>query len=337
VSALADRAATGFDAQTASFAALSGAMSDTVVSMREAASYAERLLEEYVNQQVMLDAATGAGGGGAAGCMRPSPFAVRFNVTFRGRAAGGGAGAAADANATNATANVTAAATRRRLLQGGAGDTTAGTAGAAAASTTGVGSGSGGSGTLVSGELVEWQGYRLGVEACSANWGADTALAPERPRTVGGAGGNRVIGGLFLHATRRAAAAACAPGSRAAALSFDCARAAAGVPLPRNASAAAAAALAASSPGALAPYGVDPAFLRSSALYRPELAGLEGLYYNASDPAEVAPATGAPYGFHHRRLAGYADGFPVLLPNRLGAARAMEALQYLLDGNYLDG
>lgn len=51
----------------------------------------------------------------------------------------------------------------------------------------------------------------------------------------------------------------------------------------------------------------------------------------------MSPATGSPYGFHHRRLAGYADGFPVLLVNKLGSQRAAEAVQYLLDGNYLDG
>lgn len=51
------------------------------------------------------------------------------------------------------------------------------------------------------------------------------------------------------------------------------------------------------------PYGVDPAFLRSStALYRPELQGLEGRYYNTSDPAQVPQATNAPYGFFHRHL-----------------------------------
>lgn len=35
-------------------------------------------------------------------------------------------------------------------------------------------------------------------------------------------------------------------------------------------------------------------------------------------------------------LQGYAPGFPVLLPTRLSQQRSAEALQYLLDGNYLD-
>jgi hypothetical protein len=57
------------------------------------------------------------------------------------------------------------------------------------------------------------------------------------------------------------------------------------------------------------PYGVDPAFLRSSeSLYKPELQGREGWYYNTSDPAQVPPTTNAPYGFFHRPLKVSLDG-----------------------------
>jgi hypothetical protein len=35
-------------------------------------------------------------------------------------------------------------------------------------------------------------------------------------------------------------------------------------------------------------------------------------------------------------LQGYAPGFPVLLPLQLSQARSAAAMQYLLDGNYLD-
>lgn len=51
----------------------------------------------------------------------------------------------------------------------------------------------------------------------------------------------------------------------------------------------------------------------------------------------MSQETGTPYGFQHRSLAGYPSGFPVLLVNKLGAARGADALQYLIDGNYLDG
>eukprot|EP00775_Hariotina_reticulata_P011535 gene11535-11678_t len=84
------------------------------------------------------------------------------------------------------------------------------------------------------------------------------------------------------------------------------------------------------------PYGVDPTFLRSSALYRPELQAREGWYYNTSNPGEVSPATSTPFGFFYKSLQGYPDGYPVLLPVELSELRAGEALQYLQDGNYLD-
>jgi hypothetical protein len=51
------------------------------------------------------------------------------------------------------------------------------------------------------------------------------------------------------------------------------------------------------------PYGVDPAFLRSStALYRPELQGKESWFYNTSDAWQVQPVTNMPYGFQHQPL-----------------------------------
>jgi zinc transporter 1/2/3 len=52
----------------------------------------------------------------------------------------------------------------------------------------------------------------------------------------------------------------------------------------------------------LLPYGVDPAFLRSSSLYQPQLQGRVGWFYNTSDPREVPPATEMPRGFFHRSL-----------------------------------
>jgi hypothetical protein len=50
------------------------------------------------------------------------------------------------------------------------------------------------------------------------------------------------------------------------------------------------------------PYGVDPAFLRTSSLYKPDLQGLEGWYYNKSNPLEILPTTSTPFGFFHKTL-----------------------------------
>lgn len=77
------------------------------------------------------------------------------------------------------------------------------------------------------------------------------------------------------------------------------------MPLARNASTVAAylASLFAGDDNEVSPYGVDPAFLHSSqALYRPELQGKEGWFYNTSDPLQVSPVTGTPFGFFHRSL-----------------------------------
>lgn len=85
--------------------------------------------------------------------------------------------------------------------------------------------------------------------------------------------------------------------------SFGCQKSA--VPLARDASAVRSylSSLFAGDANEVFPYGVDPAFLRSSAtLYRPELQGREGWYYNTSDPMQVPPATKTPCGFFPRHL-----------------------------------
>lgn len=330
ISALADKSDKGFQDQTTAFTAMAGAMSSTITAMKEAASYAERLTREYVQQNAMLQAATGTGGQADVSCTRPSKWQVRFNVSHDD---GTGGAAAAEAAAANASSPTNA--TRRRLQQAAA-DASNGTTGGS----TGSGS-STGSVVYVGGtELVQWQGYRLAVHAREANRGVDDSRAPERPRYVGAGRANRVVGGLFLHTTRDPPPRACAPGSVAAALSFDCERSftAGGAPLLRNATYAAErlAAWLAARDGDTAPYGVDPSFLRSSGLYNPDLVGDEKMYYNVSDKGEVSEATGAPYGFFYKSLQGYPPGFPILVANKMGAKRAGEAVQYLLDGNYVD-
>lgn len=95
----------------------------------------------------------------------------------------------------------------------------------------------------------------------------------------------------------------CAGSGFSAKFNFACQKSA--VPLARNAGAVTAylASLFAGDSNEIFPYGVDPAFLRSSeALYRPEFQGLEGRFYNVSDPAQVPNATNTPHGFHHRHL-----------------------------------
>lgn len=60
IGALSDTAATRFDQQKAAAASLSAAMTDTITSMKEAAALAQQLQAKYVEQTLMLDAATGS-------------------------------------------------------------------------------------------------------------------------------------------------------------------------------------------------------------------------------------------------------------------------------------
>lgn len=185
-------------------------------------------------------------------------------------------------------------------------------------------------------ELAAWQGYQVSLAAARANWAVDETRAPEQARYVGAsAGHNKVVGGLFLHTTRKASTSRCngehaacmhacrclhsprAPArtnmraallaplaagtSLAVQLNPACQRRA--VPLARNLTSVAAylASLFGDDAADAFPYGVDPAFLRSStSLYRPELQGRVGWFYNASDPLQVPVATGTPFGFFHQ-------------------------------------
>ena len=219
-----------------------------------------------------------------------------------------------------------APATRRRLLADGG--SAAAPAAAAAGST--------------NDELAAWQGYQVSLAAARANWAVDEMHALEQARYIGAsAGHNKVVGGLFLHTTRKASMASC-NGERDAgrlrawlcaciqpAISPACladALIAAGtslavqlnpacqrriVPLARNLTSVAAylASLFGGDAADAFPYGVDPAFLRSSTtLYRPELQGRVGWFYNTSDPLQVPAATGTPFGFFHQPVKVRAGG-----------------------------
>jgi hypothetical protein len=59
LTASADAAATKFGQQQAAAASLSASMRDSITSMREAAVLAQQLTDKYVEQTLMLDAATG--------------------------------------------------------------------------------------------------------------------------------------------------------------------------------------------------------------------------------------------------------------------------------------
>jgi len=79
--------------------------------------------------------------------------------------------------------------------------------------------------TMLAGQEQLWQGYAVSVDAAYSAWGLSLAVsAPERARYAG-VKGNRVIGGLFLHSTRKLSNPNCNEGSFAARFSMQCVRA----------------------------------------------------------------------------------------------------------------
>jgi hypothetical protein len=79
LSSLSDEAAAKFDQQASTAATLAASMSDTITAMREAAALNEALAEKYVQQTLMLDAATGQLVDGWA-CNREKHWELAFSV-----------------------------------------------------------------------------------------------------------------------------------------------------------------------------------------------------------------------------------------------------------------
>lgn len=62
-------------------------------------------------------------------------------------------------------------------------------------------------------QMTVWNGYQLAVSNKLQNWAIDETDAPEQARYVGAAPGhNKLVAGLFLHATRKAPTARCTGG-----------------------------------------------------------------------------------------------------------------------------
>jgi hypothetical protein len=79
LAALSDEAAAKFNQQASTAATLAASMSDTITAMREAAALNEALAEKYVEQTLMLDAATGQAVDGWS-CDRQKYWELRFGV-----------------------------------------------------------------------------------------------------------------------------------------------------------------------------------------------------------------------------------------------------------------
>ena len=51
---------------------------------------------------------------------------------------------------------------------------------------------------------------------------------------------------------------------------------------------------------------------------------------------ETSPNSGLPYGFFHHPIEGLQDGYPVLVSAAISERRALQTLQYIQDGGYLN-
>jgi len=138
---------------------------------------------------------------------------------------------------------------------------------------------------------------------------------------------NRILGGLLIHQTRRKQETC--PSKRFESLFTNCT----------------------SKERSTDPYGVDPAFLSTSELYRPELmdamVGDQSTYTEDCMPPDCGsfyPANnhgflneqGVPYGFFSHSIANQPDGFPVFFDINLSEKAAYNLVQYLRDGFYMD-
>jgi zinc transporter 1/2/3 len=268
------------DAEVAAAAAFAAATSDTQAAMKEAATWSGRLTEQYVAQAAMVaDVVSGGMLFKAPPCNRSSVVHAHFQVQ-RGPPSG-------------TTGSSSSSSSSRRLQQ--------------LVNTS----------TPVSGQYEAWQGYVLDQQAASSQggWGLQAAGwdTPERARYLGPPGRNRLVAGLLLHATRKPTQLTCDPFTLSQRFTLGCAKSS--VPHAQD-QASNTTSSSSGAGGVMAylaqlfgptgvnthPYGVDPVFLRSSDLYQPGLVGQEGAFYNTSNPAEVVPATGIPFGYFHRPL-----------------------------------
>ncbi|KAG2430825.1 hypothetical protein HXX76_009800 [Chlamydomonas incerta] len=317
------------DAQLTAAAVQSAALSDTAAQLSDLTAATEAAARRTAYDTVLIEQATGEWEYAWTNCNATllnefQPQAAlqwRFTIDSFGRATANSAGASGRLLRRQMRLISTSAAAEAVARQppGGSGPANA--------------SSSGG----------RWRGYvpvaTQDVVDVQVPGSPDAPQAPQRDRVLFASQSLHMVGGVLLHATRRVVdeLGRCTDGRsvRFKQLNFDCVRHTVGSSAPPL-SDAARDRLFASELEPLHPYGVDPVFLPSSALYDSRLSDSAAQYYNTTAGSGEVAATGAPYAFHHRPLQGFADGFPVVLPVELSSARLAELMTYLRDARYLD-
>lgn len=176
----------------------------------------------------------------------------------------------------------------------------------------------------------KWDGYVIDRISVPQFVDPSTILSRERFASHK----NRVMGGLFLHQTRKTKSNSC--NNRFSHLHFDCQVAA----IYRRSSSSVGEELLerffVERSNKTHPFGTDPVFSKMTSVYSSEMFQKEEEYYNISDASEMS-ATGTPFAFHPISIPGFKNGFPVIATTSLTRYRAIDLIEYLKAGHFLDG
>ncbi len=238
---LANVAADKFDQQKAAAVSLASSMQDTITALKESSALTAMLLDKYVAQNAYLDAATGAIVQDLS-CSRASVWRTSFSVNrcalgyspvcrlnWAGKIchAGHCVSCRHDAAATGHVLLVTVlikAGMVCRIYDAVHSDLHVSCASsskctdhgcmvfcllALRSSASSAPSSRRRLAAMAAGNEGAWEGYRVAVASHYAASGVDDSQAPERARHAG-VRQNRVVGGLFLHSTRKLTNPSCA-------------------------------------------------------------------------------------------------------------------------------
>ncbi|GMH32250.1 hypothetical protein BSKO_00084 [Bryopsis sp. KO-2023] len=306
------------DQQIAAFVALSTQSSETIAAVKEQLAQTLRLLEVIAERQQFLDFLVGSEDGEV--CDRDFRGAISAEFTlneFEGSVFGKRKRSRLLLGYENQDREgIEEEYQQRHLLQRRGGTSTQKTGGRSLGDDSGL-----------FGD--QWDGYL--VEMAKNLDFVDLDAVANRRRYAFGR--NRVIGGLFLHQTRKIIDRGCQ--RRFSTLDFNCQKTAIYSASSEGTIAAGYERLFAGLSSNTHSFGTDPVFIKTTPVYSDRLYQKEGDYYNISDPEETS-ITGAPFAFHHIPLPHIEDGFPVLLVNELSRYRASQLLQYLRYGQFLD-
>ena len=193
----------------------------------------------------------------------------------------------------------------------------------------------------------EYFGYRISAFQDDLRATADLSKAAIRNRYIGAPDRNRVLGGVLVHQIRSAVDSTYCdnptegplggrlPGAKFTKLGNLCAQHAFLKSLQDNGTYFKKWEEVNRDP--VHPFGSDPMWIRSSRLFKPNLGGSEGDFYNMTEGSdEVSKFSGMMLTHFPREVPGKDLGFPLYIDTALDEIRLAETLLYVEDSNYLD-